>query len=138
MLLIAAASLLAQTGQGPTGISHHYRPGDKLHYTVIFDGDPNFDSVAIYFQSGPVPPNQSGLSNGFTLDHSSRISAGIFEVDGTIPESAATGTYQLSIVQTRIKPQGVKDYDVKSFHEAVEVDNGTKYEFPPIKSIFPK
>jgi len=60
VLLIAAASLMAQSGQGPIGLRHHYKPGDALHYTVTFDGDPNFHSVLIVFQSGSVPPDQSG------------------------------------------------------------------------------
>jgi hypothetical protein len=138
VLLVVAASLMAQTGQGPTSIRHHYKPGDTLHYTVTFEGNPNFDSVAIYFQGGPVPPDQSGLTVNFGIDRSTKTASGTFDVDGSIPDSVATGTYQLVIVQTRIKPQGVKDYEAKSFHESIEIENSVRYEFPPLKSIVPK
>jgi hypothetical protein len=137
VLLIAVSSLMAQTGQGPTGITHRYKPGDTLRYTVTFDGNPDFDSVAIYFQSASVPIDQPGLAANFSIGHSVRTAPGIFDVDGAIPANAATGMYQLSIVQPRIK-QGVKDYDAKGFHEAIEVDNSARYDFPPIKSIVPK
>ena len=138
VLLLGAVSLVGQTGLAPTGVRHNYKPGDTLRYTVTFDGDPNFHSVAIIFQSNSVPPDQSGLRSNFDIEHSERTSRGIFEVDGTIPANAATGTYLLSVIQTRIDPQGVKDYDAKAFHETVDVDNSTKYEFPPLKSVVPK
>jgi hypothetical protein len=130
--------LAAQTAQGPTGIKHHYNPGDTLHYTVTFDGDPNFDSVGIYFQSGEVPPDQSGLTNGFAIGRSKKVAAGKFEVEGEIPSNVATGTYRLTAVNTRISPNGAKGYDAGEFHEAIDVDNGAKYVFPPLKSVVPK
>jgi hypothetical protein len=138
ILLIATASLIAQNGQGPTSIRHHYKPGDTLHYSVTFESDPSFDGLSIYFQGGPVAPDQSGLANGFTLPRSKKVAAGTFEVEGEIPINAASGTYRLSSVETRISPSGAKGYDAGEFHETVEIDNGAKYEFPPLKSVVPK
>jgi hypothetical protein len=138
VLLVAATSLVAQNSQAPTGISHHFKPGDTLRYTVTFEGDPNFDNVNISFQTGGVPSDQSGLTNNFGVGRSRRVAPGKFEVEGEVPNNVASGTYRLSSVQTRISPSGVKDYDASSFHEIFEIDNGTKYEFPPLKSVVPK
>jgi len=138
MLLVAVTSLAAQTGQGPTGVRQNYKPGDTLRYTVTFEGDPDFDNVGIYFAAGEVPPNQSGLTNSFGIGRSKKIGAGKFEVEGEIPGNAASGSYRLSGVQTRIAPNGAKNYDAAQFHETVEVDNGAKYEFPPLRSVAPR
>jgi len=138
VLLLAVASLAVHAGQGPTTIAHHYKPGDTLHYTVTFDGDPSFDSVSINFAGGEVPPDQSGLTNGFSVGRTRKVAAGKFEVDGEIPNNVASGTYRLSNVQTRISPSGAKGYDAAEFHESVEIDNGVRYEFPPLKSVAPK
>jgi hypothetical protein len=138
LLVMATASLIAQTAQGPMGIRQHYKPGDTLRYTVTFDGDPNFDNVSIYFAAGEVPPDQSGLTNSFGVGRAKKAGPGKFDVEGEIPSNAASGTYRLSGVQTRIAPNGAKSYDAAEFHETVEVDNGVRYEFPPLKSIVPK
>ncbi len=138
LLFVATAALAAQTAQGPTGIKHHYSPGDALHYTVTFDGDPNFDSVSVYFQGGEVPPDQSGLTNGFGVARFRKTAPGKFEVEGEVPGNVATGTYRLAGVQSRISPNGAKNYDAGEFHEAIDVDNGAKYVFPPLKSVVPK
>jgi hypothetical protein len=138
LLVMATASLVAQTAQGPTAVRHHYSPGDALRYTVTFDGDPNFDSVGIYFQGGEVPPDQSGLSGGFSVTRFRKVAPGKFEVEGEIPNNAATGMYRLALVQTRISPNGAKSYGAGEFHETIDVDNGAKYVFPPLKSIVPK
>lgn len=137
-LLLASVSLVAQAGSGPTGVSHHYKPGDTLHYTVTFDGNPSFDSVGLYFVAGEVPPDQSGLTNALTVGRSKKVSAGKFEVEEEIPANAASGTYRLSQVQAGINPNGGKGYDASSFHESIEIDNGVRYEFPPLKSVVPK
>lgn len=138
VILAVGTTMAAQTGQGPAGISHHFRPGDTLRYAVTFEGDPNFDNVGIYFQAGEVPPDQSGLTNGFSVGRSRKTAPGKFEVEGEIPSNAASGTYRLSGVQTRISPSGAKNYDAAGFHESLEIDNGARYEFPLLKSVAPK
>lgn len=138
VVLVAAGSLAAQTAQRPSGIKRHYDPGDTLRYTITFDGDPNFDNVSIYFQGGEVPPDQSGLTNGFSVTRFRKTAPGKFEVEGEIPGNVATGTYRLNTVNTRISPNGAKGYDAGEFHETIDVDNGAKYVFPPLKSIVPK
>jgi hypothetical protein len=138
LLIVATTSLIAQTGPVPMGIRQHYKPGDTIRYTVTFDGDPNFDNVSIYFAAGQVSPDQSGLTNGFNAGRSKKSGPGRFEVEGEIPSNVASGTYRLSSVETRIAPNGAKGYDAGEFHEAVEVDNGVRYEFPTLKSVVPR
>ncbi len=109
LLALATTSLIAQTAQGPTAIRRHYNPGDTLHYTVTFDGDPNFDSVGVYFQGGEVPPDQSGLTNGFSVTRFRKAAPGKFEVEGEIPGNVATSTYRLAGVQIRVSPNDVEE-----------------------------
>jgi hypothetical protein len=138
LLVLATTSLIAQTAQAPMGIRQHYKPGDTLRYTVTFEGDANFDNLSIYFAAGEVPPDQSGLTNSFGVGRSKKTGPGRFEVEGEIPSNVASGTYRLSGVQTRIAPNGAKNYDAGEFHETIDVDNGAKYVFPPLKSVLPR
>lgn len=130
--------MAAQAGQAPTGISQRYKPGDTLRYTVAFDGDPNFASLAIVFQKrGPVEPSQTGLSAGFGISYFAKRAPGVFNVEGKIPPTTATGIYDLVEVDTGIAPSGSHSYDTKKFGLTISVENDQKYEFPPLKSVTP-
>jgi hypothetical protein len=65
---------------------------DKLHYVVTFDDDPDFTSVTLYFRTSATPPDQAGLAQGFSINQTQKVGPGKFEVEGTIPDSAVTGS----------------------------------------------
>lgn len=136
LVLVCLASIgFAQT---PSDLQPYYKAGDTLRYVVTFDGDPDFSSVSLYFGTNNVPADQAGLSNNFGISQTHKIGPGKFEVEGTIPSNAVTGTYELRDVQPRIPPAGVKDYDATQFHESVRVVNPARYNFPPLKGVVPK
>lgn len=134
-----AIAVFAQNENALNNVKPQYRVGQTLHYSVTFDGDPTFSSVTLYFNnSGGAPPDQAGLSPNFSINHTQKVGPGKFDVDGVIPDTTATGTYELGDVQPRIPPSGVKDYDAKRFHIVLEIENPTKYPFPPLKDVTPK
>jgi hypothetical protein len=139
VVLSLAVAVLAQNETGLSSVKPQYKVGQTLRYSVTFDGDPNFNGVTLYFNSSSLlSPEQAGLSQNFTISHFQKVGPGKYDVDGAIPDSTATGTYELTIVQPRIQPSGVKDYDAKKFHIALEIENPTKYPFPPLKDVTPK
>jgi hypothetical protein len=135
--LVISCSMFAQNDH-LAGVSRQYKPGDTVRYTVAFDGDPKFDNVVMNFYSQSVPPNQSGLTNGFSIGRFRKTASGTFEVEGEIPPNVASGRYELANVSAQISPYGSKSYDAREFHEVLTVDNSARYEFPPLKSITPK
>lgn len=129
----------ATFAQAPSSVQPYHKVGDTLRYTVVFDGDPNFTSVTLYFSTSTAPgPDQAGLSQTFSISQGQKVGPGKFEVEGTIPGNVVTGGYTLAVVQPRIAPNGVKDYDATKFHESFEVENSVRYEFPPLKDVTPK
>jgi len=137
VVLSLAIAALAQNDNALSSVKPHYVVGQTLHYSVTFDGDPNFSSVTLYFNSGSTPPDQAGLSPSFNINQTKKVGPGKFEVEGQIPNTTATGTYELGTVQPRIAPNGVRDYDGKQFHIVLEVENPVKYPFPPLKDVRP-
>ena len=136
MVLVTAA--FAQSQGGLSNVRPHYTVGETIRYTVTFEGDPNFASIMLYFQAGPIRPDQAGLANNFSINRIRKDGPGQYVVEGQIPESTGSGTYQLFDVQPRIQPSGVKDYDAKAFNIVFDVDNPVKYLFPPLKNVTPK
>lgn len=134
-MVLAATTTFAQTGVGPRSVRPYRKPGDLLHYTVTFDGDPNFSSVTLVFTTSASSPEQAGLRQNFSISQTQKEGPGKFRVDGTIPADIVTGTYQLVVVQPRIAPGGVKDYDAKEFQQILEVNNPKRYKFPPLKDV---
>lgn len=138
VVLIAFSALLSAQGQDLKAITRHYKSGDTLRYRVEFDGDPKFDSVGIgFYLQGSVPADQPGLTTYFSIGHTTKIRAGVFDVDGVIPANLANGTYEVRSVNPAIGPS-FKQYDANSFHITIQVDNDAKYIFPPLKSITPQ
>lgn len=139
-LVIVALSIaaLAQSENGLNSVKPKYVVGQTLHYSVAFDGDPNFSSVTLFFNSDTPSPEQAGLSPNFSINETKKVGPGKFDVEGRIPETTATGTYELATVQPRIAPNGVKDYGTRKFHIVLEVENPAKYPFPPLKDVKPK
>jgi hypothetical protein len=135
LVVLAATATFAQTGGGPSSAKSYYKVGDPLRYTVVFDGDPNFSTVTLYFTTSASSPEQAGLRQDFSINQTKRLAPGRFQVQGTIPNDIMTGTYQLVDVQPRIAPNGVKDYDAKRFQQLFQVDNPAKYRFPPLKNV---
>jgi hypothetical protein len=134
MILMAAVGFV----QSPSSVQPHHKVGDTLRYTVVFDGDPDFSSVTLYFSTSAAPPDQTGSSQNFSISQTQKLGPGKFEVDGTIPNGVVTGSYLLSDIQPRIAPNGVKDYDARKFQQAFEVENPARYEFPPLKGVTPR
>jgi|HubBroStandDraft_6_1064221.scaffolds.fasta_scaffold03528_14 hypothetical protein len=134
-LILAATSGFAQT---PSSVQPIHRVGDTLRYTVVFDGDPDFSSVTLFFSTSVAPANQAGLAQSFNINGTKKVGPGKFEVEGMIPNNVVTGSYELSDIQPHIAPNGVKDYDGKKFDQHFEVENPAKYEFPAIKSVKPE
>jgi hypothetical protein len=137
-LLILVCIATAGFAQSPSSVQPYHKVGDTLRYTVVFDGDPSFSSVTLYFSTSAAPPDQAGLSQNFSINQTQKLGPGKFDVEGTIPNTVVTGSYLLTVIQPRIAPNGVKDYDATKFHQVVEVNNPTKYEFPPLKDVTPK
>jgi hypothetical protein len=142
MLALLMTLILAATGgfsQAPSSVQPSHKVGDTLRYTVTFDGDPNFNSVTLYFSTSAAPePDQAGLRQQFSISQTRRLAPGKFEVEGTIPPFVLSGSYVLSDIQPRIEPNGVKDYDATKFHQGFEVENPAKYKFPPLKDVAPE
>jgi hypothetical protein len=138
LALVVFSALLLTHAQDLKGVTQHYKPGDTLRYTVEFDGDPKFDSVslAFYLNSG-LQPDQPGLNGYFAINHTTKVRAGAFDVDGAIPQNAPAGTFEIRRVDAAIGPAS-KQYDTGSFHITIQVDNDAKYNFPPLKSITPQ
>jgi hypothetical protein len=124
--------------QAPRSVEPHRKVGDTLRYTVLFDGDPTFTSVTLFFSTSSAPADQAGLGQGFSINQTQKLGPGKFEVEGIIPGNIVTGSYVLSDIQPHIAPNGVKDYDAKKFQQTVEVENTVKFEFPPLKDVTPK
>jgi hypothetical protein len=136
-VVIAFSGLVSQ-GQDLKAITRHYKPNDPLRYRVEFDGDPKFDSVNVgFYLQGNVAPDQPGLQNYFAISHTTRVKAGVFDVDGVIPSGAANGTFEVRRVVSSIGPAS-KEYDATGFHVTIPVDNDAKYNFPPLKSVTPQ
>jgi hypothetical protein len=124
-------------GQAPSSVQPYHKAGDTLRYTLVFDGDPNFSSVTLFFSTSAAPADQSGLSQSFGINKTQRLGPGKFEVEGTIPGSVVSGSYILADIQPRIDPNGVRDYDARAFHQGFEVENPVRYQFPPLKDVSP-
>jgi hypothetical protein len=138
VLLFTALTALSTFAQNNLkSVTPTYKPDAALSYRVEFDGDPSFTSVTLTFNSpGPFPIDQPGLTNGFGLNHFVKVKAGVYDVDGRIPSNVITGDYQLVTVNTSIDPAS-KQYDAKSQNIRIHIDNGAKYDFPPLKSVKP-
>ena len=137
MILILVAT--PGFAQAPSSVQPYHKVGDTLRYTVVFDGDPNFSSVSLYFSTPSAPPaDQAGLAQNFGINKTQKLGPGKFEVEGTIPDNIASGSYVLADIQPRIAPNGVKDYDAREFHQGFDVENPAKYEFPPLKDVKPE
>jgi hypothetical protein len=124
-------------GQDLKSIIPQHKPGDSLSYRVEFNGDPGFTAVVLFFDTPAHAPNdQPSLASEFSLNHFVRVKAGVYDVDGKIPNSVITGDYQLVIVKASIDPAS-KPYDAKSQNILIHIDNDTKYDFSPLKSVKP-
>lgn len=138
IVFILFSVLLSARGQDLKAVTQHYKPGDTLRYRVEFDGDPKFDSVGMgFYLQGSVAPGQPGLSGYFSIAHSVKVKAGVFDVDGVIPANTANGTFEVRWVSAAIGPAS-KEYDAKSFQITIQIDNDAKYNFPPLKSVTPQ
>jgi hypothetical protein len=138
VVFILFSTLLSAQGQDLKAVTQHYKPGDTLRYRVEFDGDPKFDSVGLgFYLQGSVAPDQPGLTAYFPIGHTVKVKAGVFDVDGVIPASAADGTFEVRWVSAAIGPAS-KQYDANSFHITIQIDNDAKYNFPPLKSVTPQ
>jgi hypothetical protein len=136
---VVVAFSVAVLGQGElSSVKAKYVVGQTLHYSVSFDGDPNFKSVTLYFDTHDSRADQAGMGQQFGIAETHKVGPGKFDIEGKIPDNIVTGTYDLEDVQPRIEPAGVKDYDAKHFHIVLEIENPAKYSFPPLKDVSPK
>jgi len=130
LLILASAQ-----AQDLKSITRHYKPNDSLRYQVEFEGDPKFDNVNLgFYLQGSVLPDQPGFQTYFAIGRITRIGPGVYDVEGTVPENAATGTYQIQRVNASLGPAS-KEYDTSGLKLTIQVDNDSKYSFPPLKSI---
>jgi hypothetical protein len=138
VLLFTALATVSAFGQNNLkSVIPAYKPDAPLSYRVEFDDDPAFTAVSIVFNtSANIPDDQPGLTNGFGLDHFVKVKAGVYTIEGKIPNNVVTGDYQLVVVNTTMPPAS-KQYDAKSQNIRIHIDNDTKYNFPPLKSIKP-
>jgi len=137
LLLIVLASISA-LGQNLKSVVPQHKSGDHLSYRVEFDGDPQFDSLALaFYHVGEKPEDQPGLTTWFgTVNHFVKIKPGLYDVDGVIPSNMMEGEYQLQHVNTSISPAS-REYDATSMNVGIFIKNDAKYNFPPLKSVKP-
>lgn len=136
--LLVLSAFACANGQELKGVAQHYKPGDTLRYRVEFEGDPKFDSLGVgFYLQGTPAPDQPGLGAYFAISHMVRVRAGLFDVDGVIPPTTASGTFEVRWVNTGIGPAS-KQYDANAFHTTIQIDNDAKYVFPPLRSLTPQ
>lgn len=126
-------------GQDLKSVIPKYGPDAPLSYRVEFDGDPQFTGLSVSFsmQGSAAPPaDQPGFTNSFGLGNFVKVKAGVYNVDGRIPKNLRSGDYLLQTVSTEILP-AYKQYDAASMNIRIHVDNDTKFDFPPLKSVKP-
>src|SRR5689334_17858487 len=100
-LMLFAASLVGAQ-EAPT-VSQHYKPGDPLHYTVTFAGDPELTNLSLSFglktDASPPRTNERGFNTAFGLSEIHKTGPGIYEVSGQIPDNIRSGTYVIDAMQ---------------------------------------
>lgn len=72
LVLVATAGF----SQTPSSVQPHHKVGDTITYTVVFDGDPNFSSVALYFSTSAAPADQAGLAQNFSISQTRKSGPG--------------------------------------------------------------
>ena len=137
VLLFAALTTLG-FGQDLKSVVPQYKPGATLSYRVEFDGDPKFTAVSVSFsRQGPSSPNdQPGFAESLSLVHFVKVTAGVYSVDGQIPNNVRSGDYLLQEVDASID-QASKGYNSANMNVRIHVDNDARFDFPPLKSVKP-
>jgi hypothetical protein len=126
--------------QAPSISQGHKKPGEPLHYYVSFNGKPKPTGVEMAFHTSEPKPNQAGFQVDFSISEFKEFAPGVAEVNGRIPENAASGTYQLVWVNVTMPPGPSKRYDYPAdFKDSIKFDvvNEASVNFPTIKSITP-
>lgn len=126
-------------GQDLKSVTPQHKSGETLSYRVVFDGDPQFESLSLaFYHIGEIPKDQPGLTTWFgTVNHFVKVKPGVYDVDGVIPSNMTEGEYQLQKVNTSISPAS-KGYEAESMKISILLKNDAKYDFPPLKSVTPK
>jgi hypothetical protein len=138
--VIAVLSLATiAPAQSLKSVAPHYKPGDNIRFRVEFDGaDPNFEEVSLSFVlEGNVPEDQPGFSSSFGANRTAKVNPGVFEVDGTVPQNIARGTYRLKEVNAAVG-NASKAYEALHFDIRVQIDNDARFIFPALKSVTPQ
>lgn len=138
LVLLISSIALAQAGPS---VTQHFKPGDQLHYYVRFDGNPELNKVFVQFRlQTPIKNNQTGFQTAFDVINSfTKISPGVYEVNGIVPASVASGSYRLIYVFANHDPQQKEYTYQQDFNDNIEIDivNEPGFEFPKIKSVSP-
>jgi hypothetical protein len=100
-ILALAVSVAAQTAaQTPKPC---LAPKSEIHFTALFDGDPSniaqlVDGWVSLNTDAKVPGDQQDFVTGF-LSQRVAIEHGVLKTTAVIPDTAISGTYQLTIVR---------------------------------------
>lgn len=109
------------------------------------EGNPKPRGVALYFvMQGQGKPNQIGFQHDFHISDIKEFSSGVVEVNGNIPTTVGSGTYQflrMDVAAAEPAWLAAKEYDYSAdFKDIIKFDvvNDASVNFPKIKSITPE
>jgi hypothetical protein len=114
-----------------------HKPGDHLKCYVVFDGDPELQSVTLYFRlQGSAQENQIGLSGEYSLGQWRKIGPGEYSVEGQVSD-CAKGNYQLAYLNVSMRGVGRNYWYGPDFKDLLKVVvlNDVDLHFPKIKDV---
>jgi len=134
---VAVAIVLTTSlhGQQPQQSSVTRHPGDVLHYQLTFQGIDvgKIRSASIRLRSAaPIPPNQSGFTNGFGGGCTKSATADTFDCAVTIPPNIADGDYRVITVSVNATPAGGYDYNQEFSVPGVPIQNPGTFTPPKL------
>lgn len=152
LFLLSCVCLAANAQQQPTNTpkdhpiiaereqnacSGDHKPGDHLKCYIVFDGDPELQSISLVFQLlGAPAENQIGLQQGYGLNQLRKIGPGEYALEGQVPD-CARGNYRLNVLYVQMR--GVqRGYSYGAEYKdliQVQVINDVDLHFPKIKDI---
>lgn len=117
--------------------SGDHKRGERIACSVIFDGNPELDSVQLLFQlQGAVPEQQVGMPQSFWLTNFQKVTPGTFEVSGQLSD-CVRGPYEAVIL--RVYMHGVvRDYQLGAAFKdvlGIKILNDVDLHFPKLKDL---
>ncbi len=139
MILALSVLLLGQSGPS---VKQTFKPGDRLHYYITFQGEfkATVNGVRIFFGlETEQRKDQLGLPGGWQGSEFHQVSSNVFEVDSTI-DNVMSGSYRLNQIRVDLLGGGERIYNYPADFKddiSIRVVNDKHDVFPEIKSISP-